>query len=84
MGLTGPGDLAGLPPLLAQVGETDLCRRDAEALVRRVEEVGGDARLDVVAGGVHGVQGLVNLGVPEAVDAWESVRRFTDGILPAP
>ena len=78
------GDLAGLPPLLAQVGETDLCRRDAEALVRRVEEVGGDARLDVVAGGVHGVQGLVNLGVPEAVDAWESVRRFTDGILPAP
>jgi acetyl esterase/lipase len=78
------GNLAGLPPILAQVGETDLCRLDAEGLVRRAQEVGVDARLDVVAGGVHGVQGLVNLGVPEAVHAWESVRRFTEGILPAP
>jgi hypothetical protein len=40
-----------------------------------------DARLDVVAGGVHGVQGLVNLGVPEARQAWSSVRRFTDQLL---
>ncbi len=78
------GDLAGLPPLLAQVGETDLCRLDAEEMVRRAQAVGVDARLDVVAGGVHGVQGLVALGVPEAVRAWEAVRRFTDEILPTP
>jgi hypothetical protein len=36
----------------------------------------------VVAGGIHGVQGLVNLGVPEAVAAWAAVRRFTDSVLP--
>jgi acetyl esterase/lipase len=78
------GDLLGLPPLLAQVGETDLCRLDAERLVHKAQAVGVDARLDVVAGGIHGIQGLVNLGVPEAVAAWESVRRFTDELLPPP
>jgi monoterpene epsilon-lactone hydrolase len=75
------GDLTGLPPLLVQVGETDLCRLDGERMVRRAQSVGVDARLDVVPGGIHGVQGLVNLGVPEAVRAWESVRQFTDGLL---
>jgi monoterpene epsilon-lactone hydrolase len=78
----GRGDLAGLPPLLLQVGETDLCRRDAARLADRARDAGVDARLDVIAGGVHGVQGLVNLGVAEAVAAWESVWRFADSILP--
>jgi epsilon-lactone hydrolase len=77
----GRGLLHGLPPLLVQVGETDLCRRDGEVLVDRAGAVGVDARLDVVAGGVHGVQGLVNLGVPEAVAAWQAVREFADGVL---
>jgi epsilon-lactone hydrolase len=77
----GRGVLNGLPPLLLQVGETDVCRLDAERLTVRALDAGVDARLDVVAGGVHGVQGLVNLGVPEAVAAWESVRLFTDELL---
>jgi epsilon-lactone hydrolase len=75
------GEFTGLPPLLAQVGETDLCRLDAERLVLRAQSAGVNARLDVVTGGIHGVQGLVNLGVPEAVSAWESVRRFTEELL---
>jgi monoterpene epsilon-lactone hydrolase len=78
----GRGDLAGLPPLLLQVGETDLCRRDAARVADRATAAGVDARLDVIPGGVHGVQGLVNLGIAEAVAAWESVRRFTDSVLP--
>ena len=77
------GELAGLPPLLLQVGETDLCRLDAERLAPRARAVGVDARLDVVAGGIHGVQGLVNLEVPEAIAAWRTVRRFTDEVLRA-
>jgi acetyl esterase/lipase len=77
------GELAGLPPLLLQVGETDLCRLDAERMAARARAQGVDARLDVVAGGIHGVQGLVNLEVPEAVAAWAAVRRFTDSVLPA-
>jgi acetyl esterase/lipase len=72
--------LAGLPPLLLQVGETDLCRLDAERMARAAVAVGVDARLDVVADGIHGIQGLVELGVPEAVAAWASVRRFTDSV----
>lgn len=72
------GELAGLPPLLLQVGETDLCRRDAEVLADRATRAGVVAALDVVAGGIHGVQGLVDLGVPEAVAAWQAVGRFVD------
>jgi acetyl esterase/lipase len=63
------------------VGETDLCRVDAERMAARAHAAGTPARLDVVAGGVHGVQGLVNLDVPEAVAAWRSVRRFTAELL---
>lgn len=77
----GRGRLEGLPPLLLQVGEVDVTRLDAEHLGRAARAVGTDARLDVVAGGIHGVQGLVNLGVPEAVAAWASVARFVDGLL---
>ncbi len=77
------GPLEGLPPLLLQVGETDLCRVDAEHLSHRAGRAGVDARLDVVAGGIHGVQGLVNLEVPEAVAAWESVRAFADEVVPS-
>jgi len=39
--------------------------------------------VDVVPGGIHGVQGLVTLGVPEAVAAWASVSRFADEVLGA-
>jgi monoterpene epsilon-lactone hydrolase len=78
----GRAALDGLPPLLFQVGETDVCRLDAERASGRARDAGVDAQLDVVAGGVHGIQGLVSLGVPEAVAAWQSVRRFTDGCLP--
>jgi len=77
------GDLSGLPPLLLQVGQTDLTRLDAEQLGREARAVGTDARVDVVPGGIHGVQGLVNLGVPEAVAAWASITRFADDVLGA-
>ncbi|HEX3979769.1 MAG TPA: alpha/beta hydrolase fold domain-containing protein [Acidimicrobiales bacterium] len=75
------GPMEGVPPLLLQAGEVDLCRRDAEQLAIRARAVGVEATVDVVAGGIHGVQGLVNVGVPEAVAAWQAVRRFTDGLL---
>jgi monoterpene epsilon-lactone hydrolase len=75
------GSLSGLSPLLLQVGEVDLCRLDAELLGAAARAVGTDARVDVVADGIHGIQGLVNLGVPEALAAWESVARFVDELL---
>ena len=77
------GDLSGLPPILLQVGETDVTRLDADRAAGTARSAGTDARLDVVPGGVHGVQGLVALGVPEAVVAWNNVTRFGDGLLGA-
>ena len=73
--------LAGLPPLLLQVGEVDVCRLDAEHVARSARDAGTDARVDVVTDGIHGVQGLINLGVPEAIAAWASVSRFADEVL---
>ena len=77
------GSLSGLPPLLLQVGEVDVCRLDAEQLARSARDAGTDARLDVVVGGIHGVQGLIALEVPEAVAAWASVARFASEVLGA-
>ena len=77
------GQLSGLPPLLLQVGEVDVCRLDAEALAVAACDAGTDARLDVVADGIHGVQGLINMEVPEAVTAWASVAQFVDEVLGA-
>ncbi len=77
----GRGSPAGLPPLLLQVGEVDVTRLDAEHLGRAARAVGTDARVDVVPDGIHGVQGLVNLGVPEAAAAWASAARFVDELL---
>ncbi len=72
----------GCPRCCSRSGEIDLCRRDAERLAIRARSSGVEAVVDVVDGGIHGVQGLVTVGVPEAVAAWEAVRRFTDGLLP--
>ena len=73
--------LTGLPPLLLQVGQVDATRLDAERTALAARAAGTDARLDVVPGGIHGHQGLVGLGVPEAVAAWDSVTRFADELL---
>jgi len=73
------GSLTGLAALLCQVGEVDLCRLDAERLAARAPAI---VTLDVIDGGVHGVQGLVGLEVPEAVEAWAHVARFVDASLP--
>lgn len=79
----GRGDATGLPALYFSVGETDITRSAAQAFVDRAEAGGGEAVLDVAAGGVHGFQGLVNSAVPEATDAWRRLRQWTDRHLPA-
>jgi acetyl esterase/lipase len=58
-------------------------RLDAERLAKAARLAGSDVRVDIVRGGIHGVQGLVNLEVPEAMAAWTSVSGFTDAVLGA-
>ena len=75
------GDLSHLPPLLLQVGEVDVTRLDAERLASAARAVGSDARVDIVRGGIHGIQGLVGMEVPEAMAAWASVTKFAEAVL---
>ena len=70
----GHGDPTGLPPLLLQVGEVDVNRRDTEAFALRARMTGVLATLDLTAGSVHGFQGIES--VPEAVEAWGRAAAF--------
>ena len=70
------GGVEGLPPILLQVGETDVTRPAAERFAALIEAAGGTVVLDVVEGAVHGFQGLTD--VPEAQRAWARSRDFVD------
>jgi epsilon-lactone hydrolase len=70
----GHGDPTGLPPLLLQVGEVDVNRRDTEAFALRARMAGVLATLDLTVGAVHGFQGIES--VPEAVEAWGRAAAF--------
>ncbi len=69
--------LEGLPPLFLQVGQVDLTRDDAVALAARAGRAGVDVTLEVVPGMLHGFQGLVNAGIPEAREALERIAAWT-------
>jgi monoterpene epsilon-lactone hydrolase len=66
--------LAGLPPLLIQVGTADLLLSDAERLAVAASTVGVAVRLEVGEGLPHVYQLL--LGTPEAAEATERIGRF--------
>ena len=68
------GDPTGLPPLILQVGEVDVNRRDTEAFALRARMAGVLATLDLTVGAVHGFQGIES--VPEAVEAWGRAAAF--------
>lgn len=69
-------DPTGLPPMLLQVGEIDLTRDDAVRLADAAERVGVDVTLELWPGMVHGFQGLAAAGIPEGLDALDSVGRY--------
>jgi monoterpene epsilon-lactone hydrolase len=71
-------DLAGLPPLLLQVGQVDLTRDDAMRLAERAGRAGVDVTLEIHPGCIHGFQGLAGAAIPEAVEALRRVRLWID------
>jgi acetyl esterase/lipase len=77
------GDPSGLPPLFLSVGEVDLHRQDAERFAERARGAGVEVAVDVAEGAVHGFQGLVNVGVPEAIAAWRRASAFVERCLGA-
>jgi len=74
-------DLSGLPPLYLPVAQHDTVGQGTLALGTAARRAGVDVTLESWPGAVHGWQGFVSLGVPEAVAAWEATARFVDAAL---
>jgi epsilon-lactone hydrolase len=72
--------LSGLPPLLIQVGTSDLLLSDSERLAAAAAEAGVDVTLEVGEGLPHVYQLL--LGTPEAADATERIGKFLRARVP--
>ena len=66
--------LAGLPPLLIQVGTADLLLSDSERLAAAAAQAGVDVILEVGEGLPHVYQ--LRLGTPEAAEATEQIGKF--------
>jgi monoterpene epsilon-lactone hydrolase len=67
-------DLAGLPPLYLPVGQLDTLREGTYALASSAARSGVAVTAESWPGLVHGWQGLVSAGVPEAVAAFARAR----------
>jgi acetyl esterase/lipase len=68
-------DLAGLPPLLLQVGSTELLLDDARRVHQKIQEANGSSRLEIYEDVAHGWQMLDGL-VPEARAALRQAASF--------
>jgi acetyl esterase/lipase len=77
-------DLSRLPPLYLPVGELDTLREGVVALAASALASGVAVTLESWPGMVHGWQGLVSAGVPEAEAWFARARRYLDGVLVAP
>jgi acetyl esterase/lipase len=73
-------DLAGLPPLYLPSGQHDTLRRGTEALAHAALAAGVDVTAESWPGMVHGWQGLVTAGVPEALAAFARARAYLDDL----
>ena len=72
--------LAGLPPLLIQVGTADLLLSDSERLAAAATQAGVDVTLQTGEGLPHVYQLL--LGTPEAAQATEQIGKFLRARVP--
>ena len=68
-------DLGGLPPLLLQVGSTELLLDDARRVHQKIQSAGGISRLEIFADVFHGWQMLDGL-LPEAGVALRQAAAF--------
>jgi epsilon-lactone hydrolase len=74
-------DLAGLPALYLPVGERDTLRPGVVALAEAAARAGVEVTLEQWPGMVHGWQGLVSAGVPEALAWFARAREYLAGVL---
>jgi acetyl esterase/lipase len=69
------GDLAGLPPLLIQVGDAEILLDDATRFAKRAEEAGVDITLEVWDEMIHVFQFFAPM-LPEATEAIAVIGKF--------
>ena len=74
-------ELAGLPPLYLSVGERDTLREGVVALAAAAERAGVEVTLERWPEMVHGWQGLVSAGVPEALAWFARAREYLAGVF---
>jgi epsilon-lactone hydrolase len=73
-------DVRGLPPLYLPSGQHDTLRHGAEALACAAADAGVAVTAESWPGMVHGWQGLVSAGVPEATAAFARARGYLDDL----
>ncbi|GAA4710909.1 alpha/beta hydrolase [Pseudonocardia yuanmonensis] len=76
------GNLAGLPPLLVQVGSSEVLEDDAVRIADRVLHAGGEATLQIGYEMVHVFQMFADR-LPEAVAAIDRIGAFVRSRVPA-
>jgi len=69
------GQLAGLPPLLLQVGDRETVLSDSDAFAQKVRASGGDARCEIWPGMIHVFQQFAS-ELPAAHEALAAGGRF--------
>jgi epsilon-lactone hydrolase len=74
-------DLSGLPPVLLQVGSTELLLDDARRVHEKIQAAGGTSRLEIYEEVFHCWQMMYGI-VPEARSALTSAADFIRGHLP--
>lgn len=74
-------DLTGLPPMYLQVGQFDTVREGAIRLAENALKSGVAVTLESWPGMIHGWHGLVNAGVPEALTAWQAIKRYIEELV---
>ena len=75
------GDLAGLPPTLVQASEAEMLLDDARRYVYKAWASGSPAKLQTWSDMVH-VWQIFDPDLPQAVEAWEEIRKFLEARTP--
>ena len=74
------GDLSGLPPLLIQVGSSEVLLSDATRLAEKAKAAGVDVTLEVWPGMQHEWQFAANI-LPEGKRAISHIGAFVEGVF---
>lgn len=77
-------DLTGLPPMYLQIAEFDTMREGALRVAANATRAGVRVIAESWPGAVHAFQGLADMGVPEALEAWRRIRAYLDAVAPGP